>query len=392
MRDTGQTIPQTTTVDLLSEAGHIVAVAPAQLDLLGYAQADLEAADWSRIYSLTSCDTLAGLFQSGEALPLVVTLDMRRADGTLLAVTAVAERVTCDENGPCLKLTKWPRGGRLDEIARLAEENEVLQGILDASDDAGWCMEWKDPVDLSAPEHEIIRQLFENSPRWRFCNATMARLYRTPAGKNFNDLPVHETFPRSPENEAFLRRLIAANFDINGCPSSDLRYDGAVIQVENDVRGHVRGNRLYRMWGTVRDVSKHMRRLALVQDALDSVETILSALPDAVVVIDRPGSVRYLNRAAEDLLGVSSLNLGSYTLADIVTAEDLPDMLFTDFERRTTPARIRGASGLRSAMISARQTVLGGEDCLVLTLRPDTLRLAAVSPDAGGDHAKGAVG
>jgi hypothetical protein len=32
------------------------------------------------------------------------------------------------------------------------------------------------------------------------------------------------------------------------------------IDVENDLRGHIRGNRLFRMWGTVRDVSKHIRR------------------------------------------------------------------------------------------------------------------------------------
>ncbi len=382
MRDDTPAIPETTAVDLLSEAGHIVAVTPAQLSLLGYDGAALMGADWSRIYPLASRDVIAGLFQPGGVMPVVVALEMRRADGSTLPVTAVAERISGDQGGPCLKLTKWPRGGRLDEIASLSEENEVLHGILDASDDAGWCMEWTDPVDLSAPEHEIIRQIFENGPRWRFCNAAMARLYRTPKGSMFNDRPVHETFPRTPANEAFLGRLIAANFDINGCPSRDRRYDGAIIEVENDVRGHVRGNRLYRMWGTVRDVSKHMRRLALVQDELENLETILSALPDAVIVTDRLGAIRYLNRTAEDIVGVPASNIGSYHLADIVTAGFDSEVFFADTSCRTIEARIRNPSGSRPVQITARKARLSGEDWLVLTLRVDTAAPIAAVPEA----------
>lgn len=290
-------------VDILSPDGLILGADPVQAAQLGLTADALEGADWARIYTLDARDRIAALFAQGTAAitPAVLPMVLRMATGATLATAAVADWVDEPQHGRCLRLWKWPTGGALDDVARLSEANEVLSGIVAASSDAGWCMEWADPVDLSAPEHEIVRQVFENGPRWRFCNEAMARLYRTPPGKDFNALPVSETFPRTPENEDFIRRLIRADFDMTASPSRDLRYDGMFIDVENDVRGHIRGNKLVRMWGTVRDVSKHVRRETLLRDEIGALQSVLAALPDPVLVVDDAGAPIYLNIAAEAL-------------------------------------------------------------------------------------------
>ncbi|WP_164880002.1 PAS domain-containing protein [Paenirhodobacter ferrireducens] len=362
--------------DWLARDGTILRASPAQDTALGLAPGAAAGRPWSLIYPLAARERLETLFALTGPWPQVLALELRCAGAALLPVTAVIERVEDPLAGPCLRLFKWPRGGMIDAVERLAEENEVIASILATSDDAGWCMEWAEPVDLSAPEQETIRQVFENGPRWRFCNDAMARLYRTPPGRDFNELPVHETFPRTPENEDFVRRLVRASFDVTASPSHDLRYDGVWIEVENDVRGHIRGNRLTRMWGTVRDVSKHARRAAVLRDEIEALEAVLTALPDAVLVIDRAGHLLRTNLAAEELLSLATDAYATRELGDYI---ELPLPLEALFEaaagrlpghpdRTWTVEPLRSETGVRAEM-QARPLRLRETECLVLSLR-----------------------
>lgn len=362
-------------IDILSADGRILGVDPAQAARLGLPAEALEGADWGRIYPLEARDRIAAQFAPGAPQPGVLPLTLRGADGAGLAVAAVAERIEDAAHGPCLRLWKWPAGGALDDVARLAEANEVLSGIVEASSDAGWSMEWAEPVDLSAPEQEIVRQVFENGPRWRFCNQAMARLYRTPPGADFNSLPVRETFPRTPENEDFIRRLIRADFDMNASPSRDLRYDGVFIEVENDVRGHIRGNKLYRMWGTVRDVSKHIRRETVLRDELGALQAVLAALPDAVLVVEDGGQPIYANLAAEALFGGPAEALALNALDELVDAGRpfaalMAEATAQPASRTAFEARVLHPSGAVRAEATAALFDLRGTPALVLCLRP----------------------
>lgn len=363
--------------DTLGRDGLIVRACLLQEQALGLAPGACEGQPWSMLYPPASRERLEALFTVAGNGPHLLEVDLRQADGRHLAAVAVVTAFTDPDRGPCLRTVKWPRGGALKDAARLAEEAEILASILAASDDAGWCMEWTEPVDLSAPEQEIIRQVFENGPRWRFCNAAMARLYRTPEGEDFNARPVHEVFPRTPENEDFVRRLVHADFDVNGSPSRDLRYDGVYIEVENDVRGHIRGNRLHRMWGTVRDVSKQARRAALLRERIDLLEAVLGGLPDAVVIIDRDGQILRLNMAAEELLDLSSEQVPGRALTDLVDLPiGLPDLL--DIAARHVPGQpprivrvvVRTPGSAARADLAARRLDLPGEDQFALSLRP----------------------
>lgn len=340
-------------VDVLSADGTVVSLDEAQAERLGLDAGAAAGLPWARLYTQEARDRISGTFASLSAAPRVLPLTLRSASGELVLTTAVAELFQDPEAGLCLRLCKWPSGGDLDEVAALAEANEVLSGIVAASADAGWCMEWADPVDLSAPEHEIVRQVFENGPRWRYCNEAMARLYRTPPGENFNDRPVSETFPRTPENEDFIRRLIRADFEMNGSPSRDLRYDGVFIDVENDVRGHIRGNRLFRMWGTVRDVSKHVRRETLLKDEIAFLQAVLAALPDPVLVSDRHGMVIHVNMAAEALFEASAERMCETRLEDLMDGIGPIDRLIAD-------ARVSLVSTARAPFL-ARVRLPGGE-------------------------------
>ena len=382
---TEPTRPAIEMIDVLSRDGRILSACATQETVLGIAPGTARGEPWSVIYPLASRKRLEEVFAETSPGPHVIALELRTGTGGLIGVTAIVTLFTDAEQGLCLRTVKWLAGGALGDVADLAEEKEILESILAASDDAGWCMEWAEPVDLSAPEQEIIRQVFENSPRWRFCNDAMARLYRTPEGKDFNALPVHETFPRTPENEEFVRRLIRASFDVNSSPSRDLRYDGVFIEVENDVRGTIRGNFLHRMWGTVRDVSKHARRAAVLRDEIDALEAILAALPDAVMVVDRDARILRINTSAEELLDINPDLLPGRSLDDLI---DLPVPLAEIFAAAdshlpghpssTYHTFLRNPDRPIRAELAARSVALREMECLVLSLR---VRLGPISHD-----------
>lgn len=182
---------------------------------------------------------------------------------------------------------------------RLRRENEMLHSFVGTSKDALWCIEFAEPVNLSAPEPEIIRQVFENECFWRLCNDAMARLYKLPEGLDFNAQNVRFVFPRNPENEAFVRELIASEFNVDGALSLDASYDGTMAYMENDVRAHIEDGFLHRMWGAVRDISGQKKRERDLADRLEAVINVLSAIPDPVLVVDSDGVLQAANSALE---------------------------------------------------------------------------------------------
>lgn len=183
--------------------------------------------------------------------------------------------------------------------AREEADLVILRGMLAASNDACWCMEFTEPIDLTAADHEVVRRVFENGPVWRHCNAAMERLYQLPLGQDMNDRPVHEVFPDNPNNREFVRNLIANGFEVDGAPALDRRYDGLEIYVENDVRAHISNGKLYRMFGTVRNVTKHRRREQALADKLATLNGMVAAIPNPFLAIDPFGVIEAVNSAAE---------------------------------------------------------------------------------------------
>ncbi|WP_372839094.1 PAS domain-containing protein [Phaeovulum sp.] len=196
-------------------------------------------------------------------------------------------------------------------------EKRILAGVLSASSDACWCMEFGTPVDLTAPDHEVVRQVFANDPFWRFANPAMAQLYLLDAGQNFTDRPVREIFPRNRQNEEFVLNLLANGFEVDAAPALDRRYDGVEIYVENDVRAHIEGGRLLRIFGIVRDVGKHRRRELALQRRLDAALALLSAVEAPLVALDADQRIQVVNLAAavafqrsmDDCLGQAAADL-----------------------------------------------------------------------------------
>lgn len=232
-------------------------------------------------------------------------------------------------------------------------EADVLREIICASNNACWCMEFGTPVDLTAPDHEVVRQVFENDPFWRFANPAMSDLYLFETGVDLTSRPTAEIFPRNAQNEAFVRTLIENGFEMDAAPALDTRYDGEQIFVENDVRAHISGGRLLRMFGIVRDVGKHRIREQRIRGELNEALNILTALPTGVIAFDADGEACAANPAAGRLLGLAIDDILGGALSD----------------RAGTAALV--AAARRAATSALAETVQLGAIRAILAPRPD---------------------
>lgn len=240
-------------------------------------------------------------------------------------------------------------------------DKRILEGVLAASSDACWCMDFGIPVDLTAPDHEVVRQVFDNDPFWRFANPAMAQLYLLDAGETFTNRPVREIFPRNRQNEAFVLNLLANGFEVDAAPALDRRYDGVEIYVENDVRAHVEGGRLLRIFGIVRDVGKQRRREMELQQRLDAALALLSAVDAPLIALNTVQRIQVINLAAAEAMKRPMDDCLGQSVADLLMPTEAQ------------------ASGQRARLLAS--VVVGGAGG---TLTDDAGAEWLVSPRAGG--------
>jgi PAS domain S-box-containing protein len=296
-------------LDVLTPDGRILYANATQERILGHEAGALNGTQQEKLYPKTTRALLQHYFAEaarGRAVGAeLVRIKMRGRDRRILDLAANIEVVADPQHGAVMRLAKIRLDPLLERLERTERENEVLSSIISAARDATYCIEFVEPVDLTAPEHEVIRQVFENRCFWRYCNDGMARLYRLPPGEDLNQRNVREVFPRNPDNEAFVRQLIEQGWHVDGAASRDHRYDGLDMYVENDVRAHIQDGKLLRFWGTVRDTSsRRLKERQLINEASQALD-LLGAIPDPILVVNEGGRIEGANPAAEWCFGWS---------------------------------------------------------------------------------------
>ncbi len=239
-------------IDLVGTDGRLVWANGAQLAALGYADDALRGRPLEQIYTPESAAWVRAQLQrpAAAALPPAAELCLRGRDGRELRV--LASVLPRRETSADLTLSKRPLGDLAERLARLEADNRLLKRIADAGNEAHWCIEFASPIDLSLPLDDIVFRVFSHPSYWRLCNQAMSRLYGLPHHMDLGAQPVRTYWPRSPENDAFVRQIIAAGYSIDGALSVDTRHDGQRIRVENDVRADVEDGFLVRLWGNCR--------------------------------------------------------------------------------------------------------------------------------------------
>jgi PAS domain S-box-containing protein len=239
------------------------------------------------------------------AAPEHLLVTFLERNGSPKKIAGLVDRIVLPDGTALLRFTACHDARCGHWLEDLMSSEEVLRGFVQTSSEAMWCIEFSEPVDIGLDDHEIVRQVFENDCHWLLCNEALVQLYQLPGDLCIDCQPVSLYFPRSPENEAFILQIIHSDFAVDNAPSVDVRHDGSPLYMENNVRCSIVDGYLVRMWGTLRDVTEFRQTQNRLENEAETAYNILSALPDAILIIDRNRRLVAVNPSFETLFGLS---------------------------------------------------------------------------------------
>lgn len=289
----------------LTRDGKLMVPSAALCQQLGYTTTALQQMDAEDIFSVTSLQQLNCIWHQSHADALISGLELTLIAGSgepyhVLANGSIDWHATI----PSVQLLLTPLANLAQHVNQLENANQVMSEMLQSTRVAYWCIEWEQPIDLNAPEDEVLRQVFEHTSHWRMCNEAMRKVYEMPSDVVFSQQPVRLYWPRSTANEEFVRQLIQHNFSLNGAVSVDHRHDGSLAYVENDVRAHIEQGKMLRMWGSIYDVSQEFDLQQDAEQRIHALRQVFDAVPDAVVVVDENFHPQWRNAAFEKSFGI----------------------------------------------------------------------------------------
>lgn len=274
--------------DRIDGEARLLAVSAAEAGLLGHSARTMIGSAAARLYDAASMRRIQAMLAKDGRSSSAFPVTMLHADGGRIELMAIAVRGGPPEN-PVLDVFKAPGLDNGAAFQGLAESNEIMWALIQKAREAIWCIRYERPVDVKLDVDEIVDQIFEHPSVWCMCNTAMARAYGLNDESDLNDHDVRVHWPRNAVNEAFIREVIANGFQVEGAISEDVRHDGTPVLMENDVRAHIVDGKLYRLWGTLREVKPG--RFGAHSERVDCAALAFEFLPLPACLIRSDGTV-----------------------------------------------------------------------------------------------------
>ena len=244
-------------VDIVDAEGRLSWMNATEAEVLGLSATAIAGLPVEACYAAASAEALREMLGRGLPEGFVTTLPLVLLGRGGREVRTIARcRKISYAGSPQFRLIKLNLAHVGQAYDDLETENQLLSRIIAGASEAHWCIEFLEPVDINRSREDVIDQIFENRSIWRIANPAMQALYHLPGSGEFRSFDVRLYWPRTPENEAFVRQIIDSEYRIDAALSSDRRSDGTVVDLENDVRAEIRESYLYRIWGNCRHASE----------------------------------------------------------------------------------------------------------------------------------------
>jgi len=210
---------------------------------------------------------------------------------------------------------------------------ERFRSLMEHTAEGFYLLETPEPVPIDAPVEEQIRRIYCGAIVE--CNDAQARMYGYAKAEEVIGKTLVELHggTDNPENIAFLRAWIEADYRISGMVSSELDRDGKAVWFSNNVVGIVEEGRLIRIWGTQTDVTEMKRAEEAVRESEARNRAILEAIPDLMFCLTRDGVHVAFHAASQGELFTPPAEILGRTVSDI-----LPDTVAEIYLRHIAQA------------------------------------------------------
>ncbi|HVF17893.1 MAG TPA: PAS domain S-box protein, partial [Steroidobacteraceae bacterium] len=221
----------------------------------------------------------------------------------------------------------------------LLDSEERYRAFVANSTEAIWRYELDPPLDLSLSIDEQIDHVYKHGSLAEL-NDAMARMYGYERAEDLVGAPLAKTLPPGESALEYLRSIAEAGYSIVDVESTEADRDGNVRHFSNSLVPVIKDGKLFRAWGTQRDITDRKTADELLRDNEKRKDEFLAVLAHelrnplapirnglqilrlteshnpttqgTVSIMDR--QMTHLVRLVDDLLDVSRINSGRLDL------------------------------------------------------------------------------
>jgi PAS domain-containing protein/anti-sigma regulatory factor (Ser/Thr protein kinase) len=185
----------------------------------------------------------------------------------------------------------------------LADFEERYRAFIQNSTEGIWCCDTEEPVDTRLPEDEQIAAFY----RFGYlaeANDAFARMYGFEhgadlVGARLGDLLVQD----DPRNIDYLRTFIRSGYKLADTESIETDRDGNIRIFSNSLTAVLTDGKLFRAWGTQRDVTVHRRLEEALRVSEERFRAMFEQAAFPILVVSLEGTPLMANHASTDFFG-----------------------------------------------------------------------------------------
>ena len=208
------------------------------------------------------------------------------------------------------------------ERERAVDGETRYRSFVEQSSEAIWRIEMDEAIDLSLEPERVLEEC------WQYgflaeCNDSFARMYGFERASDMIGMRLWQIMEREDaEIRAFFLGLIGTRFRVSDSESVGADSDGNPHVFLNNLTGIIENERLLRVWGTQRDVTKQRAAERELRQSENRFRSLFDAAP-VPLGIGRGQNVLYVNRALSELLGYDApAEMIGRAIADFAAPEE----------------------------------------------------------------------
>ena len=357
---------------MISLEGDIVDCNEAWAHMFGY-QSAAECRGGKALNHYFDPSERESLLQDLQRRGNVINREMRlkRKDGSPLWI--LANDVMFPEQNPKLiqatvvdiTARKLAEAAHREAEDALRKSEQEYRNFIAQSSEGIFRQDLDAPIPVNLSEEELVHRILYDSYLAE-CNDAIAKMYGLESAAAFIGKRLIETLdPNDPRNLELTREYIRSGFRVLERESHEVDIHGNPKIFRNSMIGIVENGHLVRTWGIQRDVTEQVMLEEAHRKAADALKTseahyraLVEQASDGIFMADVNGRYLDVNSAGAEMLGYSREEILQFSIADIITKEDLP---------RIAPevARFKGGATVRSEWTFLRKdgSVFPGEVC-----------------------------
>src|ERR687886_485809 len=199
---------------------------------------------------------------------------------------------------------------------RLRDSEERYRSFIEQSTEGIWRLKLEEPVPMGLRPDEQVERFYHHGYLAE-CNDAMARMYGYTQAEEIVGARLGDLFPPSiRKNVEYLKAFIRSGYQLTDAEFEEVDRHGDTKHFLSSLTGIAENEALGRVWGSQRDITERKQREEALQLSETRFRAIIEQSPLSIQILSPDGRTLEVNRAWEELWGVTLEDIAGYNLLE----------------------------------------------------------------------------